>query len=308
MLPTAHLGALPYARRVMAALDSVIGRSRLMRIPEEGDLYEHVDVAYYWRDHLRVHVPVVTDPSVQFTCGGESVHMGVGEVWIFDTWRRHKVINPAKFPRTHLVIDTVGSAGLWNAIHQPDRSPITVPADGPEPTIITELVNRPAVVSPWELNEAYDSLLRDLAWSAPDSVDALRDAFEPVRRAWRNAWARFGDSAEGLATYAVLQREAAAAIRPAADGVRLPNGTLFLEAVHNHVLVVTEPGASAPPRRTAGAGTPCTRTPTAADAARPVASSARCSSSARLVREARCCSRRSRGRPTSTRSAVRATR
>ena len=65
MLPTPHLGALPYTRRVIAALDSVIGRSRLMRIPEEGDLYEHVDVAYYWRDHLRVHVPVVTDPSVR---------------------------------------------------------------------------------------------------------------------------------------------------------------------------------------------------------------------------------------------------
>ena len=69
-----------------------------MRIPEEDDLYEHVDVAYYWRDHLRVHVPVITDPSVQFCCGGESMHMGAGEVWIFDTWRRHKVINPAKLP------------------------------------------------------------------------------------------------------------------------------------------------------------------------------------------------------------------
>src|SRR5262245_4366071 len=51
MLPTPHLAALPYTRRVVGALDSVIGRSRLMRIPEEGDLYEHVDVAYYWRDH-----------------------------------------------------------------------------------------------------------------------------------------------------------------------------------------------------------------------------------------------------------------
>src|SRR5512143_4047740 len=38
MRPTPYLDALPYARRVIAALDSVIGRTRLMRIEEEGDL------------------------------------------------------------------------------------------------------------------------------------------------------------------------------------------------------------------------------------------------------------------------------
>lgn len=94
MLPTPSLAALPYTRRVIAALDSVIGRTRLMRVPQEGDLYEHVDLAYYWRDHLRVHVPVVSDPTVEFHCGSEAVHMAPGEVWVFDTWRRHKVVNP----------------------------------------------------------------------------------------------------------------------------------------------------------------------------------------------------------------------
>jgi uncharacterized protein (TIGR03032 family) len=262
MLPTPHLAALPYTRRVMGALDSVIGRSRLMRIPEEGDLYEHVDVAYYWRDHLRVHVPVVTDPSVQFMCGAESVHMGAGEVWIFDTWRRHKVVNPAKFPRTHLVIDTVGSARLWSAIEQSNRPPIAVATDGPEPTIITELVNRPTVISPWELNQAYGALLRDVAQSEPDAVEPLRAAFEPVRHAWRNAWARFGDRPEGLATFTMLKHEATAAIRAAGGGARLPNGTQFLEAVHHHVLVVTEPASTAP------------RPAPAVSAARPTAGSA----------------------------------
>lgn len=78
-----HLAVLPYTRRIMGALESVIGRSRLMRVPEEGDLDAHVDVAYYWRDHLRVHVPVVSDPSVEVHCGYESVHMAPGEVWVF---------------------------------------------------------------------------------------------------------------------------------------------------------------------------------------------------------------------------------
>src|SRR5262245_55443917 len=119
MRATPHLDALPYSRRVIAGLDSVVGRTRLMRIEEEGELAEHVDVNYYWRDHLRIHVPVVTDASVRFTCGSESIHMGAGEVWAFDTWRRHRVENPARMPRVHLVIDTVGSARLWERIEDP---------------------------------------------------------------------------------------------------------------------------------------------------------------------------------------------
>src|SRR5262245_45138942 len=39
--PTPYLDALPYLRRVLSALDTVIGRSRLMRIEEEGELDEH---------------------------------------------------------------------------------------------------------------------------------------------------------------------------------------------------------------------------------------------------------------------------
>lgn len=256
MHPTAHLGALPYTRRVIAALDSVIGRSRLMRIPNEGDLYEHVDAAYYWRDHLRVHFPVVTDPRVEFHCGGEIIHMGAGEVWVFDTWRRHKVVNPAQHPRTHLVIDTVGSAALWDCITGPERPPHSIARDGPEPMIVTELVNRPAVISPWELADAYEALLADLAPDSADAVASLTAAFAPVQRAWRNAWAHFGDDAAGHATFAQLRREAEAAIANGGGSVRLPNGVDFLEAARHHVLVAPQRATSAAPARVTAEAVP----------------------------------------------------
>jgi len=41
MYPTEHLIQLPYSVRVLGALDSVIGRTRLMRIEEEGALNLH---------------------------------------------------------------------------------------------------------------------------------------------------------------------------------------------------------------------------------------------------------------------------
>lgn len=37
----------------------------------------------------------VTQPTVRFVCGGETVNMAAGECWIFDTWREHNVFNDA---------------------------------------------------------------------------------------------------------------------------------------------------------------------------------------------------------------------
>ena len=71
---------------------------------------------YYWRERVRVHVPIVTQPTVRFVCGGEEVNMREGECWIFDTWRMHNVVNDHALPRIHLVADTVGGAGFWQLV------------------------------------------------------------------------------------------------------------------------------------------------------------------------------------------------
>src|SRR5262245_23433423 len=82
MAASPWLVELPAVRAAMAALRAPIGRSRLMRIASRGRLGSHVDTNRYWQEHLRVHIPVVTDPSVRFTCDGEDVHLAAGEVWV----------------------------------------------------------------------------------------------------------------------------------------------------------------------------------------------------------------------------------
>ena len=67
----------------------------------------HVDLHYHWRTHIRIHIPVITDPKVLFTCGDETVHMAPGECWIFDSFRFHRVENGWTERRVHLVLDTV---------------------------------------------------------------------------------------------------------------------------------------------------------------------------------------------------------
>ncbi len=106
---TPHLARCPYVRQVLAALGAPIGRSRLMRLDSGSEATAHVDTNYYWSQRVRVHIPIVTTPGVRFLCGDAQTHMAPGEVWIFDTWRPHNVLNPPGVERIHLVVDTVGS-------------------------------------------------------------------------------------------------------------------------------------------------------------------------------------------------------
>ena len=109
MRPTPQLASCPYIRHVMGGLSAPLGRSRLMKLDARAEATAHVDINHYWMQRVRVHVPIVTFPDVRFLCGDAAIQMRPGECWIFDTWRRHNVLNPTPHERIHLVIDTVGS-------------------------------------------------------------------------------------------------------------------------------------------------------------------------------------------------------
>ena len=75
----------------MQELGGVWGRSRLMGLGPGAVVPIHVDIHYYWRTHVRIHIPVVTNPGVRFFCGGQNVHMAAGEAWVFDSFQTHEV-------------------------------------------------------------------------------------------------------------------------------------------------------------------------------------------------------------------------
>ena len=118
MQPTAHLKRTPYLRQVLASLGVVWSRSRLMQLAPHSDVPEHADINYHWYYRVRVHIPIFTTPGVQFHCGDETVHMAAGEAWIFDNWRRHRVLNDSEESRIHLVGDTAGNSAFWQLVAQ----------------------------------------------------------------------------------------------------------------------------------------------------------------------------------------------
>jgi hypothetical protein len=212
MAPTPHLLACPYLQQVLGDLGATWGRSRLMRLSGNAEVTPHVDTDYYWRDHMRVHVPIVTQPTVRFLCGGEEVNMGAGECWIFDTWSLHSVHNDAVRSRIHLVADTVGGDGLLSLIEQ-GRSPAAregewtprrLPRrDEPPPALALESRNVPVVMTPWELRDHMSFLMSEVAQPGPQA-GAVGQALNRLRQTWHALWARSGDEAAARPEYAAL--------------------------------------------------------------------------------------------------------
>ena len=206
MAPTAWLDACPYVKTVMGALGAVWGRCRLMRLAPGAIVPPHVDVDFYWRTHVRIHVPIVTNPGVAFTVRGETVHMAAGEGWLFDTFSRHTVHNDSTDWRTHLVMDTVGGEG-FSTLLAAARAPLQAPPRIVSPGAATgplafERQLGAAIMSPWEL-ASHIAFLRSRATPAPlaGGVFDRLDAFVP---AWHGIWAQHDDEIDSVPAFGRL--------------------------------------------------------------------------------------------------------
>ncbi|MDE2083752.1 MAG: sulfotransferase [Xanthomonadaceae bacterium] len=209
MRPTAYLQRSAYLTQVLSHLGAVWGRTRLMKLTGHAEVNPHFDVNYYWRTRMRVHVPVVTRPTVRFMCGDDEVNMAPGECWIFDTWRKHRVINDADVERIHLVADTVGSdafgelmrGGRMTGMAEPPgwHAEPVAPAPGPHAPLRLESTNIPAVMTPWELREHIGFLLRETR--PHPQLDGAQQVTARFLGAWTALWAEFGTDEAGWPAY-----------------------------------------------------------------------------------------------------------
>lgn len=209
MAPTEALEQCPYIKEILADLGAVWGRSRLMGLAPGAIVPEHVDVGYYWRTHIRIHIPVVTNPRVAFSCDKETVHMAPGECWLFDSFCLHDVRNGGDQKRVHLVLDTVGGEKLWAMIADAKRvgrdgQPIQhiAPGSVPAAPLAFEQVNLPTIMSVWEVRCHIDFLLGKCADSSVR--DAVAARLEQFANAWGALWAQYGTRLSGIGAYRQL--------------------------------------------------------------------------------------------------------
>ncbi|HVV33237.1 MAG TPA: aspartyl/asparaginyl beta-hydroxylase domain-containing protein [Vitreimonas sp.] len=260
MRPTPHLERCPYVQQAMAAVGVTVGRSRLMRLSGHAEVTQHADQGYYWVNRVRVHIPVVTQPSVRFECGGHAVNMAAGECWIFDTWRLHRVINANDDQRIHLVMDTVGGEQFWNYVAagrpQPGETPNGWNARNigfdPDARAQLQLENRnlPEVMTPWEVETHLTFLLGEAGAHA--QLGAVQKATTDFIRDWRGLWAAHGDNAAAKPFYRRRLQTFMEAVKAPASQITMGNEINLMGAILAMIGRVAV-AADAPPRAAADA-------------------------------------------------------
>jgi hypothetical protein len=97
-----------YFRQALTVFECPLETVRLLRLEPGSRIREHSDIGLGLKfGVVRVHVPVKTNPGIEFFLGGERVSMNEGESWYLDLSLPHSVDNQGTTARIHLVIDCI---------------------------------------------------------------------------------------------------------------------------------------------------------------------------------------------------------
>lgn len=105
---TPILARCPYFQEVLATFQCPLEAARLLRLSAGSSIREHRDFKLGYEDGvMRVHIPIITSPDVEFFLEGQKVSMQVGECWYLNVNLPHRVDNQSTIDRIHLVIDCI---------------------------------------------------------------------------------------------------------------------------------------------------------------------------------------------------------
>ncbi|MGF6397372.1 hypothetical protein ABH905_001038 [Pseudomonas frederiksbergensis] len=169
--------------------------ARLLRLGPGGRIHEHRDYDLGAPDaDLRLHIPLLSPPRVDFLLDRQRMPMAAGECWFLDLSRPHRVDNRDIRARVHLVLDCRPDTWLEQAI-------LDGLATTPSPQIGHDALAQfqALVASDPQLckslqglqdNEAF--IVRTLELSAERGLaftaEELRAAMRDGRRQWNQQW------------------------------------------------------------------------------------------------------------------------
>jgi hypothetical protein len=129
---TALLAACPSIAAALTAFDCPLESVRLMRLGAGSIIKTHsdhdLDVEH---GRVRLHIPIETNPDVDFRLNDERVALGEGECWYLRLSDPHSVANRGLRDRIHLVVDAIVSPWLHEQLELADAaSGFQLPASG----------------------------------------------------------------------------------------------------------------------------------------------------------------------------------
>ena len=101
-----------YFKEVLGAFQCPLQSARLLRLGAGSVIKEHRDHALGLEDGVaRLHIPILTNPDVEFVLNRRRVVMGEGECWYLNFNLPHRIANRGRSDRVHLVVDC--TANVW---------------------------------------------------------------------------------------------------------------------------------------------------------------------------------------------------
>lgn len=101
-----------YFKEILDTFQFPILSVRLLRLEVGAEIKPHTDYELGYEDgQFRLHIPIVTNPEIEFILGGERLIMLPGECWYTNVNFVHSVANRGTIDRVHLVID--GERNAW---------------------------------------------------------------------------------------------------------------------------------------------------------------------------------------------------
>ncbi len=135
----------PYFREILNSFDFEKITVRLMRLRVGAVIKPHKDNCLGYEDgEFRIHIPIITNPDVEFMVAGERVIMEEGTCWYFNANEEHSVANRGTVDRIHLVIDGIRNSWTDNLFFSQaskehfERPPVPI-SDSDKALMIAEL-------------------------------------------------------------------------------------------------------------------------------------------------------------------------
>lgn len=108
MMHTEILDSCPYFKEILDSFHFEKTAVRLLQLAVGAEIKPHSDHCLGYEDgSFRLHIPIITNPDVEFILDGKRLIMNEGECWYIDANFTHSVANRGNQDRIHLVIDGV---------------------------------------------------------------------------------------------------------------------------------------------------------------------------------------------------------
>lgn len=105
---TIFLANSPYLKQVLQQIECPLQAVRLLKLNAGSVIKEHRDAELnFEKGEIRLHIPVYTDPAVEFILDKEPMELKAGECWYMNFNLPHSLHNKSYINRVHLVIDAV---------------------------------------------------------------------------------------------------------------------------------------------------------------------------------------------------------